>query len=120
MRLRSFTVQGFANFVQPVSIGPLDEANVVYGPNNAGTSNLLRAVELYFRLLGSGEAVTKTQQQMLDDADPAFSDLLAISFNRKNPEPIRFTVDWTISDKTLEHYGLFGELTCNAISTVLQ
>lgn len=120
MRLRSFTVQGFANFVQPVSIGPLDEANVLYGPNNAGKSNLLRAMELYFRLLGAGEAVTKTQQQMLDVADPAFAELLAVSFNRKQPEPIRFTVDWSIANDLLEHYGLFGELSCSAISTVLQ
>ncbi|MGV3721739.1 MAG: AAA family ATPase [Actinomycetota bacterium] len=120
MRLRSFTVQGFANFVQPVSMGPLDEANVLYGPNNAGKSNLLRALELYFRLLGAGEAVTKTQQQMLDDSDPGLSELLAVSFNRKQPDPIRFTADWSISDKVLEHYGLFGELSCNAISMVLQ
>jgi len=120
MRLRSFTVQGFANFVQPVSIGPLDEANVLYGPNNAGKSNLLRAMELYFRLLGAGEAVTKTQQQMLDEADPEFADLLSISFNRKQPDPIKFTVDWSISKELLDHYGLFGELSCSAISTVIQ
>jgi hypothetical protein len=120
MRLRSFTVHGFANFLEPVTIGPLEEANVVYGPNNTGKSNLLRALELYFRLLGAGEAVTRTQQQMLDSPDPALAQLLAVSFNRKKLEPIRFTAEWSISDKTLEHYGLISELPCKSITTGLQ
>lgn len=120
MRLRSFTVQGFANFVQPVTMGPLDEVNVIYGPNNAGKSNLLRALEVYFRLLGAGEAVTKSQQQMLDDADPALGQLVASSVNRTAPQPLIFTAQWSISESTLERYGLFPELPCNSITTVLQ
>ena len=58
MQIVSFTVQGFANFIQPVRLGPLEAVNVVYGHNNAGKSNLLRAVELYFRLLGAGEIIS--------------------------------------------------------------
>lgn len=120
MRLRSFTIQNFANFVQPVTFGPLDDVNVVYGPNNAGKSNLLRALELYFRLLGAGEAVTKNQQQMLDESDPALWQLVASSISRSDPKPLLFTANWSISDNTLERYGLFPELPCSSITTVLQ
>jgi predicted ATPase len=120
MRLRSFTVQGFANFVHPVTLGPLDEVNVIYGPNNAGKSNLLRALELYFRLLGAGEAVTKSQQQMLDDVDPAFVQLVNASISRSEPQPLVFTAQWSIAESTLERYGLFPELPCSSITTVLQ
>jgi predicted ATPase len=120
MRLRSFTIQGFANFVQPITFGPLDEVNVVYGPNNAGKSNLLRALDLYFRLLGAGESVTKTQQQMLDDVDPGLLRLIGASISRKDPQPLIFTAKWSVADKTLEAYGLFPELPCSAITTVLQ
>ena len=61
MRIETFTVNGFANFTSPVSLGGLEEINVIYGPNNGGKSNLLRALELYFRLLGVNDNVLKAQ-----------------------------------------------------------
>src|SRR4051794_712169 len=101
MRIKSFRVQGFANFTGPVSIGPLEELNVLYGPNNAGKSNLLRALELYFRLLGAGESVTKAQTQILDHPDDDLECLLRNGVNRQNPLPIAFSVEWQIPDRVL-------------------
>ena len=68
MHIRTFTVEGFAGFTRPMAVGPLHGINVFHGANNTGKSCLLRAVDLYFRLLGAGEAVTKAQRQILDDA----------------------------------------------------
>lgn len=120
MRIESFTVQGFANLVQPVTLGPLEDVNVLYGPNNAGKSNLLRALELYLRLLGTGELVTKAQPQILDKPDAALAELFASSFNRAEPQPVRFDVTWAVREADLTDAGLFPDHPCSRISTTLE
>lgn len=120
MRISTFTVRGFANFTEPVTVRPLGELNILYGANNAGKSNLLRSVELYFRLLGAGEVVTRAQMQMLEKLDEPFQQLIDSSLNRKDPQPIVFEVEWTLTDKDLESAGLFAEVPSDRILTVLE
>lgn len=121
MRIRSFNVQGFANFTNPVSLGPLQEVNVLYGPSNAGKSNFLKAVELYFRLLGVGETVTKLQPQIIDRPDEALLAATATAFNREDPQlPITYKVEWALTEQDLERYRLFAEIPCARVMTALE
>lgn len=119
MRIETFTVSGFANFVRPVTVGPLEEVNVLYGPNNAGKSNLLRALELYFRLLGAGENVGKDQPQMLEGGEDGWQHWLDGAFNRGEPGTITFQVEWSLSDRDIEAVGLHKETPCSRVFTEL-
>jgi hypothetical protein len=120
MRIESFQVQGYANFSQPVVWGPLAEINVLYGPNNAGKTNLLGALELYLLLLGAGEAVTKAQRQILDQMSERLRARLAVALNRTEAVPIQYSVQWSLTDHDLERYGLFPETPCNRVLTELE
>lgn len=120
MRIRSFTVNGFGGFTESVTFGPLEELNVLYGANNSGKSSLLRAIELYFRLLGAGEAVTPSQPQILDHPGDALQDLLAASFNRYEPAPITLEASWSLSDGELEEAGLMADFSVGEVDTVLE
>lgn len=51
MWIRRFEVSGFKNFVEPVVLDDLGPINVIHGENNIGKSNLLDAMELFFRLV---------------------------------------------------------------------
>lgn len=120
MRLKSITIQGFANFTRALAVGPLEDVNVFYGPNNVGKSNLLNALELYFRLLGAGESVTRAQRQILDEPDEALRELALAAFNRKETRPIIFNAEWVVNNEDLEQYGLFPEVPCCRVLTCLE
>lgn len=98
----------------------MEDINVFYGPNNAGKSNLLRAIELYFRLLGQGESVTRAQSQTLDRLDARTHELLTRGFNRLDPQPITLQADWSLTQKDLDSAGLHPEQPCHTISTTLE
>ncbi len=49
--LQQFEVKGYKNLTRTVTFGPLGRINVIHGENNVGKSNLLQAMDLYFRLL---------------------------------------------------------------------
>lgn len=51
MYLRRFQVQGFKNFRRPVALEDLGPFNVIHGDNNAGKSNLIEAIGLFFLLI---------------------------------------------------------------------
>src|SRR5438477_104237 len=120
MQIQSFKVQGFAHFVEPVTLAPLREINVLYGPNNAGKSCLLRAVDLYFRLLGAGEAVTKAQRHILDKPEDELFERLTACFTRGTPTPIRFEVQWSLTDADLHAAGLHPDYPCGRVVTTLE
>jgi len=50
MLLKKFSVSGFKNLTQPIELDELGQINVIHGVNNVGKSNLLQAMDLYFRL----------------------------------------------------------------------
>src|SRR4051812_8971204 len=51
MRLRRFSVSGYKNLRQPVTLDGLGPINLIHGANNVGKSNLLQAMALFFRCL---------------------------------------------------------------------
>lgn len=53
MYLKSFSVTGYRSFANPVTLDDIGPVVVLFGNNNAGKSNLLRAIDLFSRLLGS-------------------------------------------------------------------
>jgi ABC-type transport system involved in cytochrome c biogenesis ATPase subunit len=50
MLLKKFSVSGFKNLTQPIELDELGQINVIHGANNVGKSNLLQAMDLYFRV----------------------------------------------------------------------
>ncbi len=62
MRLTSFRVRGFKNLTEWVKLEDLAEINVIHGPNNVGKSNLLQAMQLFFRLLAQIDEKLRQQQ----------------------------------------------------------
>lgn len=120
MRILSFKVSGYANFTESVAVAPLEELNVLYGPNNAGKSNLLRALELYFRLLGISEGVTRQPVQRVENPDPALAELLAGAFHRTDPQPIQFLVNWSVPPSELERWSIYSDVPCSQVTTELE
>jgi predicted ATPase len=120
MQLRSFIVEGYGPFQKPLALGPLHDLNSLYGPTNVGKSSLLRAMELYFRLLGAGEGVAKAQRQMLDDADPMLLERIEAAIHRTEPTPIIFRAEWEVSADDLESAGLTSEFDCSRVMTALE
>jgi AAA15 family ATPase/GTPase len=55
MRLSSFRVRGFKNLTREVVLEDLGPVNVLHGPNNVGKSNVLQAMQMFFRLLRRGD-----------------------------------------------------------------
>lgn len=53
MFLHQFEVTGYKNLSQKITFGPLGRINVIHGPNNVGKSNLLQAMDLFFKILGN-------------------------------------------------------------------
>ncbi|WP_295452932.1 ATP-binding protein [uncultured Thiodictyon sp.] len=53
MYLKSFSVTGYRSFANRITLEDLGPVVVLFGTNNAGKSNLLRAIDLFSRLLGT-------------------------------------------------------------------
>ncbi len=109
MRLESLEVTGYGNLSQTVAFAPMDELTVVYGANNCGKSNLVRAIELFYRLLAAGESVSRSQTATLTDDNPTLGGTLARAFHVDDPQPIRFKAAWSLAGDDLEGIGLITE-----------
>jgi len=120
MRLLSFRVTGFAHFTQPVAMAPLEPINVLHGPNDAGKSTLVRAMDLYFRLLGAAESVARDPVLTFEPDDLDLRDLLDDSFHWETPGPITFLVNWSVSQAHLERYNLAQEKPLGQVTTEIE
>lgn len=109
MRLNSFTVQGYKNLTAPVTFGPLGDLNVLHGPNNAGKTNLLGAIDLYFRMLGVGTHVNKDQFVSLDTGEQIEGYPFAEVFHAVSPEPIRWEVSFSLEADELRESSIEPE-----------
>lgn len=111
MLIRRFEVQGFRNLTEPVVLEGLGPLNMIHGENNVGKSNLLRAMGLFFRLLGERKSPF-TPPVMLDD-DKFFRTLGSTrseAFNLANPAPIRLSATLETDAAELRTAGLGGVL----------
>ena len=119
MRLTSFEVQGFKNLVEPVRLEGLEPINVLHGANNVGKSNLLHAVEVFFRLLSS---LPGDYWQMMpggfrgvEQYFAPFGLTVADLFNYAVPAPIQVTASLSIDDGELALVGLQPVFDCKDI-----
>lgn len=101
--LQTFRVKGYKNLTHEITFGPLGRINVIHGENNLGKSNLLQAMDLFFRLLDLSS---------MGGERSLFSDFASIGhpvneiFNLTRPGPIEMTgVLWIAKDR-LERAGL--------------
>jgi hypothetical protein len=89
MLIRRFEVQGFKNLTEPLVLEDLGPLNVLHGDNNVGKSNILKAMDLFFRLLAIGHSPVH-EPFLLDDHK--FFQLLDQKrvevFNLASPVPI--------------------------------
>lgn len=120
MRLLSFRVSGFAHFTQPVAMAPLDAVNVLHGPNDAGKTSLVRAMDLYFRLLGVSESITKDPPYTFEPDDHDLEAILDDAFHWETPGPITFLANWSLPQAELERYALAQEKPLGQVTTELE
>lgn len=110
MKINSFTVQGFRNLAQPVTFGPLDSYNLLHGPNGAGKSNLLQAMDIFFRLLGTGNGITKdARPTTLENGEQVIGCHFRELFNIAEPGPIQWEVEVSIGAEELEEMSIEAE-----------
>jgi hypothetical protein len=109
MRLLSFEVEGFKNLVAPVRLTDLADVNVLHGENNVGKSNVLRAMEVFFALLGTTERAWLPVVQPQEYSAERLSQLgirRADLFNYAAPAPVRFDARLAIDPQELAKDGI--------------
>jgi AAA domain, putative AbiEii toxin, Type IV TA system len=120
MILITFTVEGFKNLSQPVTFGPLQAMNVLHGANNTGKSNLLQAMDVFFRLLGTGNQVSKSQVVGLENGEAIIGCSFTELFHLATPTPIRWRVELSIEAAELEELSIEPELPAESITIVAE
>lgn len=120
MRLNSFSVEGFRNLRKPVTFGPLQTVNVLHGPNSAGKSNLLQAMDVFFRLLGTGNQISNSIRVSLEDGEEAVGCPFPHLFNLAAPGPIQWKVELSIDAAELEEMSIEPELPTDAVTIVAE
>lgn len=108
MRLQQFSVKGFKNFRQPISLKNMGEICVIHGDNNIGKSNVLEAIQLFFQLL----RVQYQQNSFILSTEMSSSDLEQLGFiasdifNLESPEAIELNAVFNIETKELKKAGI--------------
>jgi hypothetical protein len=106
MKLKSFDVQGFKNLTGSAIFGPLQPINVLHGANNSGKTNVLQAMDVYFRLLRAGNHISKEQVVTLEPAGNPAGYPFDVIFNLQSPSPIRWQAEIAIEQAELEEVGI--------------
>lgn len=124
MQLRSFMVQGFKNFRQPVVLDDLGPINVIHGPNNVGKSNLLQAMELFFFLIGQQTDMGVPLQQIFPIAEETLKEggfPRTEIFSLDAPAPIVIAAEVDVVDEDFTRAGLAPiALPVNRVSFALE
>jgi hypothetical protein len=112
VRFRRFSVVGYKNLEQPILLDELGPINVIHGANNVGKSNLLQAIELFFRCLRLTNGGVPFGQNTLTP------DLLGVStlrqlFHLERPSPIILSA---VLDLRPEELSAAGMSTLSAIT----
>jgi hypothetical protein len=120
MRLNSFTVEGYKSLTAPVTFGPLDSLNVLYGPNNIGKTNLLGAIELFFGLLASGNQVSKDQFTSLDANEAVPGHPFEAIFTVPSSSPIRLYAELSLPEQELRDANIEPECSTDPCAIALE
>jgi hypothetical protein len=110
MKLNAITIQGFKNLTQPITFGPFQAVNVLHGANNIGKSNILQAVEIFFRLLGTGNQVGNGQIVGLENGETLIGCSFEHLFHLVTPSPIQWRVELSIPTAELEEVSIDPEM----------
>src|SRR5215212_3846856 len=117
MKINSFTVQGFRNLAQPVTFGPLETYNLLHGPNGAGKSNLFQAMDVFFRLLGTGSSITKdARPTTLENGEQVIGCPFQELFNVAESNPIQWEVELSIGSEELEGMSIEAEAPTDRVT----
>ena len=105
--LQQFEVKGYKNLTGALTFGPLGRINVIHGENNVGKSNLLQAMDLYFRFLDairvSGDsAETRLAPGNLSEWGYLINDI----FNLVEPVPIEMAGMFSLAAEQRSQLGL--------------
>src|SRR5688500_1071090 len=120
MRINSFTVEGYKNLVQPVTLGPLGDIQAVHGPNNLGKTTLLSSLDLFFAVLGVGNQVSKDQYVSLDASEQIEGYPFAQIFNAAMPGPIRWQIELALPEEELRASGIEPECATDPTTITLE
>lgn len=106
--LQQFKVKGYKNLVDTITFGPLGQINVIHGPNNVGKSNLLQAMDLYFRILNllSGQESPSAKVTRRRDRFDKLGYRVDEVFNFVEPIPLELTGSFSLSSNQKEKLGL--------------
>jgi len=105
--LQQFEVKGYKNLAHQITFGPLGRINVIHGENNVGKSNLLEALDLFFRLLGYGMELPERPQRVPPGnfrSDVGYS--VIDIFNFAEPLPIQMVGYFSVSSDLLREAGI--------------
>jgi hypothetical protein len=120
MRLNSFTVEGYKNLTAPVTFGPLGDLNSLHGPNNAGKSNLIQAIDLFFGLLALGNQVSKDQFVTLDAGEQVPGHPFSEIFTAGSPNTIRLQAEISLPEQELRDFNLEPEAPTDPCEITLE
>jgi hypothetical protein len=101
--LDQFKVKGYKNLVQEITFGPLGRINVIHGENNIGKSNLLQAMDLFFRMLDKS---TFREESDTFEAFERIGHPVDEIVNLSRPVPIELTGVFWIDKERLERAGI--------------
>jgi hypothetical protein len=109
MLLRQFQVKGYKNLNQLITFGPLGRINVIHGSNNVGKSNLLQAIDLFFRLLSQmprNPRITSNTINLAPTELETWGYLMENIFNLVELAPIELVGEFEFTAKERGQFGL--------------
>ncbi len=93
--LQQFEVEGYKNLTGAITFGPLGRINVIHGENNVGKSNLLQAMDLYFRFLDVLQVEKASSVYSATFQEWGYS--IDGIFNLARPAPMKMTGTFSIT-----------------------
>jgi len=124
MHIKRFTIKGFKNFQQHISLDNLWDICVIHGENNVGKSNVLEAMQLFFQLLllqKTHQSVPITWRQQLSFSEIEEQGFYPSElFNLEMPMPIELNVTFTIQPEELKQANIQPPLPTSEVQLALQ
>ncbi|RKZ52586.1 MAG: hypothetical protein DRQ99_32350 [Candidatus Parabeggiatoa sp. nov. 3] len=124
MHIKRFTIKGFKNFQQHISLDNIGDICVIHGENNVGKSNVLEAMQLFFQLLllqKTRQSVPITWRQKLSFSEIEEQGFYPSElFNLEVPLPIELNVTFTIQPEELKPANIQSPLPTSEVHLTLQ
>ncbi|MEW5986017.1 MAG: ATP-binding protein [Chloroflexota bacterium] len=99
--LQRFEVTGYKNLTRKIDFGPLGRINVIHGENNVGKSNLLEAMDLFFRCLATPDI-----QRLTSIGADVLGRPIGVIFNLVDPQPIELAGTFVLTQEQRQRFDL--------------